>query len=56
MAAARPLADCIDAELLPGPDITSDEALIDDIRRRSGTVYHPVLHLPDGSGSGDIGR
>jgi len=42
MAAARPLADCIDAELLPGPDITSDEALIDDIRRRSGTVYHPV--------------
>jgi choline dehydrogenase len=42
MAAARPLADCIDAELLPGPDVTSDEALIDDIRRRSGTVYHPV--------------
>jgi choline dehydrogenase len=42
MATARPLADCIDAELLPGPDITSDEALIDDIRRRSGTVYHPV--------------
>jgi choline dehydrogenase len=42
MAAARPLADCIEAELLPGPDITSDEALIDDIRRRSGTVYHPV--------------
>jgi choline dehydrogenase len=42
MAAARPLADCIDAELLPGADVTSDEALIDDIRRRSGTVYHPV--------------
>lgn len=42
MAAARPLADCIEAEVLPGPDITSDEALIDDIRRRSGTVYHPV--------------
>jgi choline dehydrogenase len=42
MAAARPLADCIEAELLPGPDITDDEAMIDDIRRRSGTVYHPV--------------
>jgi choline dehydrogenase len=42
MAAARPLADCIDAELLPGADVTSDEARIDDIRRRSGTVYHPV--------------
>jgi choline dehydrogenase len=42
MAAAKPMADCIDAELLPGPEITDDEAMIDDIRRRSGTVYHPV--------------
>ncbi|WP_422373005.1 GMC family oxidoreductase [Hoeflea sp.] len=42
MAAAKPMADCIDAELLPGPDIVEDEAMIDDIRRRSGTVYHPV--------------
>jgi len=42
MAAAKPLADCIEAELLPGPDIADDEAMIEDIRRRSGTVYHPV--------------
>lgn len=42
MAAAQPLADCIEAELLPGPEISSDEAIIDDFRRRSGTVYHPV--------------
>ncbi|OCW55553.1 GMC family oxidoreductase [Hoeflea olei] len=42
MAAASPLAECIEAEVLPGPDITDDEAMIDDIRRRSGTVYHPV--------------
>mgnify|MGYP003642495868 FL=1 len=42
MAAAKPLSDCIEAELLPGPDITEDEAMIADIRRRSGTVYHPV--------------
>lgn len=42
MAAAKPLADCIEAEVLPGPDITDDEAMIEDIRRRSGTVYHPV--------------
>jgi choline dehydrogenase len=42
MAAAPPLADCIEAELLPGPEIASDEAIIDDCRRRSGTVYHPV--------------
>ncbi|AKI01563.1 choline dehydrogenase-like flavoprotein [Hoeflea sp. IMCC20628] len=42
MAASSPLAECIEAEILPGPDITSDAAMIDDIRRRSGTVYHPV--------------
>ncbi|WP_420408520.1 GMC family oxidoreductase [Hoeflea sp.] len=42
MAAAKPMADCIEAELLPGPDIVDDDAMIDDIRRRSGTVYHPV--------------
>jgi len=42
MAAAKPLADCIDVELLPGTDIVDDEAMIGDIRRRSGTVYHPV--------------
>lgn len=42
MAAAKPLADCIEAELLPGPDIRDDAAMIEDIRRRSGTVYHPV--------------
>ena len=42
MAAAKPLADCIEAELLPGPEIASDEAIIDDCRHRSGTVYHPV--------------
>jgi choline dehydrogenase len=42
MAAAKPMADHIEAELLPGPEITDDEAMIDDIRRRSGTVYHPV--------------
>lgn len=42
MAAAKPLSECIEAELLPGPDIADDAAMIDDIRRRSGTVYHPV--------------
>ncbi|WP_322990587.1 GMC family oxidoreductase N-terminal domain-containing protein [Hoeflea sp.] len=42
MAATRPLADYIETELLPGPDVIEDEALIEDFRRRSGTVYHPV--------------
>lgn len=32
----------IAGEVLPGADVESDDALIDDFRRRSGTVYHPV--------------
>jgi choline dehydrogenase len=40
--AATPLmAAVIAEELAPGPAISSDAALIDDFRRRSGTVYHP---------------
>jgi choline dehydrogenase len=40
--AATPLmAEVIAEELQPGPSVTSDEASIDDFRRRSGTVYHP---------------
>ena len=42
IAAQPALAAMIDEEVLPGPAITDDEALIDDFRRRSGTVYHPV--------------
>jgi choline dehydrogenase len=41
IAAAPPLAGLIAEELRPGPDIVSDEDLILDFRRRSGTVYHP---------------
>ena len=36
------LAEIIEEEVLPGPSITSDEDLILDFRKRSGTVYHPV--------------
>lgn len=31
----------IKEELRPGPEVRSDEALINDFRARSGTVYHP---------------
>ena len=41
LAAQPPLARLIAEELRPGPEITTDEAIIDDFRRRSGTVYHP---------------
>ncbi|MDP3960743.1 MAG: GMC family oxidoreductase N-terminal domain-containing protein [Pseudorhodobacter sp.] len=41
LAAQPPLARLIAEELRPGPDCATDEALIDDFRHRSGTVYHP---------------
>ncbi len=41
LAAQPPLARLIAEELRPGPEVVTDEALIDDFRRRSGTVYHP---------------
>lgn len=41
LAAQPPLARVIVEELRPGPDCQGDEALMEDIRSRSGTVYHP---------------
>jgi len=32
----------IEEEILPGPQCQSDEQLIEDIQKRSGTVFHPV--------------
>jgi choline dehydrogenase len=42
IAAQPALAEIIEEEVLPGPSVTSDEDLIQDFRKRSGTVYHPV--------------
>jgi choline dehydrogenase len=42
IAAMPAMAENIVEEILPGPSVTSDEDLILDFRRRSGTVYHPV--------------
>ena len=42
IAAQPAMAEVIVEEILPGPSITSDSDLIDDFRRRCGTVYHPV--------------
>ncbi|MDE3079851.1 MAG: GMC family oxidoreductase N-terminal domain-containing protein [Paracoccaceae bacterium] len=41
LAAQPALARLIEEELRPGPEVVTDEALIEDFRRRSGTVYHP---------------
>jgi choline dehydrogenase len=42
IAQARPLADIITEEIIPGPGIDGDEALLDDFRQRADTVYHPT--------------
>jgi choline dehydrogenase len=42
IASARPLADIISEELIPGPTVAGDEALLADFRSRADTVYHPT--------------
>jgi choline dehydrogenase len=42
LAATPALAAVIDAELRPGPAVQSQAQLVDDIRQRAGTVFHPV--------------
>ena len=42
IASMPAMAEVIEEEVLPGPSITSDADLIQDFRKRSGTVYHPV--------------
>ena len=42
LASMPALAPVIAEEVLPGPSVRSDEDLIADFRKRSGTVYHPV--------------
>ena len=49
IAAQKPLADLIVEELRPGPEVTTDEAMIADFRKRSGTVYHPSCTCRMGS-------
>lgn len=41
LAAQPSLASIIDEELAPGRAVEGDAALMEDYRRRSGTVYHP---------------
>lgn len=42
MAQCPSLATIIEQELTPGPQLQSDDALIDDIRQRSSTLFHPT--------------
>ncbi len=42
LAAAPAFADVIESEIAPGVDVQSDEAFLEDIRQRVGTVFHPI--------------
>ncbi len=42
LAAQPALASLVVEEVLPGPKTITDAELVDDFRRRCGTVYHPV--------------
>jgi choline dehydrogenase len=50
IAAQPTLARLITEELRPGPEVVTDEALIEDFRARSGTVYHPSCTCRMGRG------
>jgi choline dehydrogenase len=41
ISAAKPLAAVIESELLPGERIRSDAQVLQDFRRRGGSVFHP---------------
>ena len=41
IAAETAYAQHVKAETLPGPDVTSDEDLLDYVRETGGTIYHP---------------
>ncbi len=42
LAATPPLAGFVKGELSPGPEIVSDDELLDAARRTATTIYHPV--------------
>jgi choline dehydrogenase len=46
---APPMAPFIEAEHEPGPDCASDDELLDYVRRRGSTVYHPTSTCRMGS-------
>lgn len=49
IAASPSFQAVIEEEMLPGLDIQSDEAILDDVRNRCSTVFHPVSTCQMGS-------
>ena len=52
--AQEPLASLVDAEILPGADARSDDALLAHIRALSQTLYHPAGTCRMGSDVGSV--
>ncbi|QDG77403.1 GMC family oxidoreductase [Labrenzia sp. PHM005] len=42
IAAAPAFQEVIDSQIAPGPDVKSDEDMLEDVRNRCSTVFHPV--------------
>ena len=51
LAQAPALASIIEKEIAPGVSVDSKDELLDDIRARSGTVFHPVATCAMGTDS-----
>ncbi len=52
---ARPeLSGFVAAEYLPGPEVQTDEGLLDYARRTGGTVFHPTSTCRMGTGPGAV--
>jgi len=42
IAETAPLADLIESEFIPGPDVQTDEEMIAAARQHANTIFHPV--------------
>lgn len=42
IAASPALQEVIETEMTPGPEVQTDEQMLDDVRDRCSTVFHPV--------------
>jgi choline dehydrogenase len=55
IASSRPLADLITEELIPGPQVVTEEDQLADFRARADTVYHPTGTCAMGPDAADLG-
>jgi len=53
LAESPGLAKIIEREIMPGPEVETDEEMIANIRDRAGTVFHPVSTCRMGKSEND---